>query len=143
MAMAKDIERILDDAVVPEMEYEPLRQSDKQRTVTVDDVPEFVLPKTKTEVYLEAKGRLNQKTASVSRAKRGKRTGKTAEPFLDESAAAADEIDDQVWVGAPEDMVPFAWRHPLLSDIERPSKLYRQTVKSDRASSVPALRRDT
>ena len=58
--MSKDIEQIIDDFVVPEMEYEP--KYDKKRakkkgvvTVTIDDIPEVVLPKTHAEVVSEAR----------------------------------------------------------------------------------------
>ena len=71
--MAKDIERIIEDTVMPEMEYVKPRH----RTTTIDDVPEVVLPKTKMEVYEEAKGRLEQKTHAASKAynKSKKKTG--------------------------------------------------------------------
>lgn len=62
--MAKDIEKIIDSTVMPEMEY----VKTKRRTITIDEVPEVVLPKTKAEMYEEAKERLDQKTSAVSRA---------------------------------------------------------------------------
>ncbi len=61
--MAKDIDKIIDDFVVPEMEYVKTKHSDAQTV----KVPEVVLPKTKAEMYKEAKGRLRQKTAAVSK----------------------------------------------------------------------------
>ena len=50
--MAKDIDKIIDDFVVPEMEYVKTKHSDAQTV----KVPEVVLPKTKAEMYKEAKG---------------------------------------------------------------------------------------
>ena len=42
------------------------------------------------------------------------------------------------WVGAPEEIVPFAWRHPL-TPVSRPSKLYRAAFKSgDPSFRLPA-----
>ena len=61
--MAKDIEKIIEESIIPEMEY--VRTS-KRKTGYVE-VPEVVLPKTKTEEYLEAKDRLEQATSAVSK----------------------------------------------------------------------------
>ena len=72
--MAKTIDQILDDLVVPEMEYEPkydvgkTKSKTQQRVaVTIDEIPEVVLPKTKAEMYREAKGRLKEKTSAASK----------------------------------------------------------------------------
>ncbi len=62
--MDKDIEKIIDESVIPEMEY--VRTS-KHKTGYVE-VPEIVLPKTRAEEYLEAKDRLEQETSAVSKA---------------------------------------------------------------------------
>ena len=59
--MEKDIEKLLDNMVVPEMEYVKTKNA-----VAVPEVPEVVLPKTKAEMYREAKGRLDQKTVPAS-----------------------------------------------------------------------------
>ncbi|MCH5158562.1 MAG: hypothetical protein J1F33_05140 [Clostridiales bacterium] len=61
--MAKDIEKIIEESVIPEMEY----VRTVGRTKGSVEVPEVVLPKTKTEEYLEAKDRLEQKTSPVSK----------------------------------------------------------------------------
>ncbi len=80
--MAKDIERIIDELTVPEMEYVKPRT---HKSISIDEeveVPEIVLPKTKAEMYEEAKGRLEQKTAAVSKAyeaDRKKKNGKKPE----------------------------------------------------------------
>ena len=47
--MEKDIEKLLDNMVVPEMEYVKTKNA-----VAVPEVPEVVLPKTKAEMYREA-----------------------------------------------------------------------------------------
>ena len=157
--MAKDIERIIDELVVPEMEYVSSRTL---KSISIEEeVPEIVLPKTKAEVYKEAKGRLNQKTAAVSKAyekAKAKKKGKKREPKVKtvelEAAAAAvagtrsiEEhehtariksrltvvkkiVDDPKWVGGEAELVPFAWRMPLLSEIDRPTKVYRAVVKA-------------
>ncbi len=148
--MAKDIEQIIDDFVVPEMEYEP--KYDKKRskkkdtvTVTIDEIPEVVLPKTKAEVYLEAKVRLNEKSSAVSRTSSRRRT-------KDETAATSDTlprtktktrtktklVSEPIWVGSAEELVPFAWRNPLLADVKKPSKYYRAVVKSAHSDMLPA-----
>lgn len=61
--MAKDIEKIIEDVEVPEMEY----TKPKKKSISYE-VPEVVLPKTKAEMYEEAKGRLTQKTTAASKA---------------------------------------------------------------------------
>ena len=173
--MAKDIERIIDELIVPEMEYVKSR-THKYRSISIEEeveVPEIVLPKTKSEMYEEAKGRLEQKTAAVSKAyekSREKKTNKKRERKVKtvelETAAAAvagtrsieekDNIErikarlnslrkiveEPKWVGSAEELVPFAWRMPLLSNIERPTKVYRAAVRanSDRTSFLPAPR---
>ena len=62
--MEEDIEKLIESFVVPEMEYVKTKRGADDKTV---DVPEVVLPKTRAEVYEEAKGRLGQKTSAVSR----------------------------------------------------------------------------
>ena len=149
--MAKDIEKLIEEFVIPEMEYSPSyekksKKKDRLRTVTIDDIPEVVLQKTKAEVYEEAKGRLKQKSSAVSR-----RTKKREE---DEVAAtktetafnyAANEHSAPVvlpvakpeWVGGEEELIPFAWRMPLLPNINKPSKYYRQVVRSAAEMLLP------
>lgn len=61
--VAKDIEKIIEESVIPEMEY--VRTVGRSKGIF--EVPEVVLPKTKTEEYLEAKDRLEQKTSPVSK----------------------------------------------------------------------------
>lgn len=61
--MAKDFEKYIDTVDIPEMEYSSTR---KRKSVS-NDVPEVVLPKTKAEMYEEAKDRLTQKTTAASR----------------------------------------------------------------------------
>lgn len=165
--MAKNIEQLIDDTIVPEMEYAPAKggaKSARRDSVTVDEIDEVVLPKTKAEVYREAKGRLTQKTKAVS--KRGgteqklKNTRakiKTAELEIAAVTETAEQAESEqikyrkqtlknpdvepVWVGSPEETIPFAWRFPLVSDIKRPTKFYRQTVKCDnRGWLLPAPR---
>lgn len=167
--MAKDIERIIDDFVVPEMEYSA--KYDKLKTkgpvgVTIDDIPEVVLPKTKAEVYNEAKGRLNQKTSAVSgRALRKQALQKPevaaiASPVESQATVQIGSIiaehsiadttifrvktqmftrpvDDPIWVGSAQELVPFAWRNPLIPDISRPSKFYRLAVKGGGGQFLP------
>lgn len=92
--MAKDIERIIESSVVPEMEYTKTR-----RKLEVNEVPEVVLPKTKAEMYDEAKSRLTQKTIAASSAYAGqKKRVKTSTPkvktfVLDESAQPVVDAD--------------------------------------------------
>lgn len=158
--MSKDIEQIIDDFVVPEMEYEP--KYDKKRskkrepvTVSIDAVPEVVLPKTKAEVYEEAKGRLKQKSAAVSgRTRTGARTSTAAAPERETAATASPRrrrtvtkepqsgtlVAEPIWVGTAEELIPFAWRNPLLADIKKPNKLYRSAIKNAREQRLPAPR---
>lgn len=168
--MAKDIEKLIEEFVIPEMEYSPSYEkkskgkgkgNDKVKTVTIDEVPEVVLPKTKQEVYQEAKGRLNQKTSAVSR--RTKRNDAQTEVAATKPVAAAESektitrtrtrklpemrvvtqassvvpAADPVWVGGADELVPFAWRMPLIPDIARPSKYYKQAVRDARALMLP------
>ena len=39
-----------------------------------------------------------------------------------------------------EELVPFAWRNPLVADIKKPNKYYRQAVREARSAMLPALR---
>lgn len=154
--MARDIERIIDDLVIPEMEY----AKPKRKTVSYE-VPEIVLPKTKAEMYEEAKGRLKQKTTAASKAytpgKKRSAAPKPAEPKtveLETAAAAAvgsasnfrssDRpvrrvttlrriVENPKWVGGADELVPFAWRNPLV-EVSRPSKYYKATLKAERAA---------
>lgn len=152
--MAKDIEKLIEEFVIPEMEYSPSyekkakgkgKSKDKIKTVTIDEIPEVVLPKTKAERYEEAKGRLKQKTSAVSR--RAKKiedqevvATKTVTPqkqsvFMSESGIAP--VADPVWVGGEDELVPYAWRLPLIADIARPNKYYRQAVREARELLLP------
>ncbi len=169
--MAKTLEQIIDESVVPDMECAPKGMDGPGRrasTVTVDQIPEVVLPKTKAEVYREAKGRLTQKTKAVSKRETDKRKTSTARgdkrakvKTVELEIAAVTETVGQaesekikyrknslknpdvepVWVGSPDEIVPFAWRFPLLPDLKRPSKFYRQAVvKADKSLFLPAPR---
>ena len=169
--MAKTLEQIIDESVVPDMECAPKGMGGAGRrasTVTVDQIPEVVLPKTKAEVYREAKGRLTQKPKAVSKRDGDKRKtpargeGKRAKvktveleiAAVTETAGQAESEQikyrknslknpdvEPVWVGAPEETVPFAWRFPLVSDLKRPSKFYRQSVvRADRGLMLPVPR---
>lgn len=60
--MARDIEKIIETVDVPEMEY----TKSKQKTISAE-VPEVILPKTKAEMYEEAKSRLTRETKAVSK----------------------------------------------------------------------------
>ncbi len=163
--MAKSIEKIIEDSVVPDMEY--VKTKHKAQTVE-EEVPEVVLPKTKAEMYEEAKGRLEQKTSAVSKAyrpgkknERNKRVRvKTVE--LDSAAAAVEgaksieeredtekiktrlhlrkPVDDPKWVGSADELIPFAWRAPLV-EVSRPTKYYKTAViHADRGKLLPAPR---
>lgn len=167
--MAKTIEQIIDEQIVPEMECAPQPVGKKKRSKTVSTetstpqtVPEVVLPKTKAEMVSEAKGRLNQKTSAVSagrkaeadlpRAKKPARV-KTVELELASSAASvrSDESEmirvrrksleranaEPIWVGTADEIVPFAWRNPLIADIKKPSKFYKQAVREARELMLP------
>ncbi|MDE7107090.1 MAG: hypothetical protein K2O39_02080, partial [Clostridiales bacterium] len=173
------IEKLIEEFVIPEMEYSPSYEKkskgkskgkDGIKTVTIDEIPEVVLPKTKAERYEEAKGRLNQKTSAVSR-----RTKKI--DGRDETAAtvtlnpvtktitrtvtktitrtesqiaktskrktvvtSARPVDEPMWVGGEDELVPFAWRMPLLSDIARPCKYYKQAVREAKELLLPVPR---
>lgn len=167
--MAKDIEKLIEEFVIPEMEYSPSYEKkskskkDKVKTVTIDEIPEVVLPKTKSELYEEAKGRLKQKTSAVSRrVKKGEgqlevaatktftktvtRTVTLEKPVrtvtLDKlrmpaAKPAASPVAEPVWVGGADELVPFAWRMPLIPDIARPSKYYKQAVREARELLLP------
>ena len=163
--MAKDIEKLIEEFVIPEMEYSPSLEKKtkgkaKTRTVTIDEIPEVVLPKTKQQVYQEAKGRLEQKTSPVSRRKKSdshtevaatktitgsrkpaeRRTvtlSKTAPAEPRTVALGVSLVADPVWVGSAEELVPFAWRMPLLPDIQKPSKFYKQAVSEAKELLLP------
>lgn len=171
--MAKSLEKLLEEISVPEMEYSPdlekTKNKTKRKSTTVDNVPEFVLPKTKAEVYEEAKGRLQQKTSAVSkRAKESKQNAETAaaaavSPAVDTTAAitaatsativkptrsatnfkngedVVNPVQDPDWVGGAEELVPFAWRLPLIADIARPNKYYRRAVRESRELLLPVV----
>ncbi len=176
--MAKDIEKIIDTTVMPEMEY----VKPKHRTKTIEeDVPEIVLPKTKAEMYEEAKDRLEQKTSAVSKGYyRGKRN-RPKPVSVQKPASAQKQVEKKVktvdlesaaakaagaasiaehenikklkaridvmrktvlepkWVGGAEELIPFAWRNPLKTDIARPTKFYRVAVHvgKDRSQFLP------
>lgn len=137
--MAKDLEQLIAEYVVPDMEYEP--KYDKKRTkkkglvtVTIDDIPEVVLPKTKSEVISEAKDRLTQKSTASSKKKRGVSSDETAATVTLEHRSAdvtsrTKTRNAPVWVGDSEELVPFAWRNPLIESIENQSKVYQALVK--------------
>ncbi|MDE7165089.1 MAG: hypothetical protein K2O04_06705 [Clostridiales bacterium] len=161
--MAKDIEKLIEEFVIPEMEYSPSYEKkskskkEKIKTVTIDEIPEVVLPKTKAEVYEEAKGRLKQKTSAVSRrvkkgdgegqpevaatktfAKTITRTVTLEKPKIMRAALpVASPVAEPVWVGGADELVPFAWRMPLIPDIARPSKYYKQAVREARELLLP------
>lgn len=109
--MAKDIERIIESSVVPEMEYTKTR-----RKLEVNEVPEVVLPKTKAEMYDEAKSRLTQKTIAASSAYPGqKKRAKTSTPkvktfVLDESAQPVDGVDARKNDGKTDRAAPNRYR---------------------------------
>lgn len=175
--MAKDIEKIIEDSYVPEMEYVKTKHFDAPK-----EVPEVVLPKTKAEMYEEAKDRLEQKTSAVSKSRASDKVKsaakeraktKTVEPKRQKTKPSADAetktvsrtrdaqiktvsrtsdvqtksltrtrekranvlhrlSEDPKWVGGEDELVPFAWRKPLV-DVSRPSKYYRQTVRDEKA----------
>lgn len=152
--MANDIEKLIEQFVVPEMEVAPEDHGKKRKaktsqtkTVTIAEIPEVVLPKTKAQVYEEAKGRLTQKTSAVSR--RAKKTAPQPEVAATQTITkdrsedihtvepAVLQADDPAWVGGEEELVPFAWRHPLIADIKRPTKYYRQVVREARELLLP------
>lgn len=150
--MAKDIEKLIEEFVIPEMEYSPSLEKKtkgkaKTKTVAIDEIPEVVLPKTKAQVYQEAKGRLEQKTSAVSRKKKTDARSevaatkpvtssrKPAEPRT--VALGVSLVAEPVWVGSEEELVPFSWRMPLLPDIRKPSKFYKQAVSEARELLLP------
>ena len=172
--MAVDIEKLIEEFVIPEMEYSPSYEkkgrskgkgkgkikakAQPDHTVTIDEIPEVVLPKTKAEVYEEAKGRLKQKTSAVSRrTKKGDSAAEVAaaapsesrkptvqKPVLKtvtiESAARSAEptlVANPVWVGSETELVPFAWRMPLIPDIAKQSKYYKQAVREAKELLLP------
>lgn len=165
--MARTIEQIIDDADIPEMEFKPSAETaiKPPRSMAVDEVPEVVLPKTKAEVYEEARSRLGTKTSAVSgkgktpseraRAKK-KRHVKTVELEIAATATTAERmesdrikarrqrlllpVDEPVWVGSEEELVPFAWRKPLIADLQKQSKFYKQSVREAREMRLPTLR---
>lgn len=176
--MEDNIEKIIADSVVPEMEYVKTKRTGERGAV---EVPEVVLPKTRVEVYREAKGRLGQKTSAVSK-RTGKTEKKTAEKTVTVTKTRAPErttlepvrtrrkpesetvatvepitltqleypksarktkervaliriVDEPKWVGEPEDMIPFAWRIPLV-DVNKPSRLYKMTMREARERAL-------
>lgn len=147
--MAKDIEKIIEDSYVPEMEYVKTKHFDAP-----SEVPEVVLPKTKAEMYEEAKDRLEQKTSAVSKAytrdtsksvekkqikektsEPKRRTTKTLSKTSELPNGLHRIVDDPKWVGHDDELIPFAWRKPLV-DIARPSKFYKQTMRDEKARAL-------
>lgn len=132
----------------------------KRKTVSYE-VPEIVLPKTKAEMYEEAKDRLQQKTTAASKAftpgkKRSAKKPPTVKTVELETAAAAAVgsasnfrssenpvrrgadalrriVDEPKWVGGADELVPFAWRNPLV-EVSRPSKYYKAALKAERGA---------
>lgn len=152
--MAKDIEKLIESFVVPEMEYSPLNDKLVKNGgygVTIDDVPEVVLPKTKAEMLEEAKERLSGKTAASSGGKKRARaeTAAAAEPTTvtlsrpDNKPPVREKrvklAASPSWVGGADELVPFAWRMPLVADIKNPNKLYRRAVMSPVGSFLPGF----
>lgn len=151
--MSKNIDKVIDDFVVPEMSYTPEYEKRKSKNktvvpVTIDDVPEIVLPKTKAEVYNEAKGRLKQKSPAAQKRttvekSRPKIETAAADAFFDSETKTVSYRDrskpvaDPVWVGGADELVPFAWRNPLIADIKSPSKYYRTAVREARELLLP------
>lgn len=177
--MTNDIEKLIENVDIPEMEY---ASHNKHKSISYE-VPEIVLPKTKAEVYEEAKDRLTRETIPVSavypRKRRGssdKKQQKKSGAKPSKSSAAPAEVktvelesaasvafgsasiatraiekrnvdalkvliehkkplETPKWVGSIEDLVPFAWRYPLI-DVPKPSKYYKAAV---RAATAPAL----
>ncbi|MBD5131985.1 MAG: hypothetical protein HDT28_05270 [Clostridiales bacterium] len=162
--MTKDIDKLLDDIYVPDMEYDSKydvtrtkvkskKKTTQAQTTTLAEVPEVELPKTKAEVYAEAKGRLTQETSAASKSSSDKRRKRTKVKTVElEIAAITRDIDgtenDQprslvaspVWVGTQKELIPFAWRMPLNPDIDRPSKVYKQAVREARELMLPTHR---
>lgn len=168
--MAKTIEQILDDLEVPEMEYDAKYEKAKTKSkvkqgvsVTLDQIPEVVLPKTKTEVYNEAKVRLTQKTSATKRT--GEHSGRTVQKSgkvktveLEIAAVSQDSaqsggngiklrrrmliqpVQSPRWVGDADELIPFAWRHPLIDGISGQTKLYRKVVREAKELMLPAIR---
>lgn len=168
--MAKTIEQIINDMEVPEMEYDAkyekanTKSKSKQGvSVTLDQIPEVVLPKTKTEVYNEAKVRLTQKTSATKHT--GEHTGRTVQKpqkvktveleiaAVSEGSAGADgagiklrrrmlvqPVQSPRWVGNADELIPYAWRHPLIDGINGQTKLYRKVVREARERMLPAIR---
>lgn len=173
--MEEDIEKLINSFVVPEMEYVKTKRGADDKSA---DVPEVVLPKTRAEVYEEAKGRLGQKTSAVSKrgaAKpdrtktRGKSDGGAAvkpkpsrrtrgrtdvpEVALPDVAATVTPsapaetparerisglrriVDAPKWVGDADELVPFAWRQPLV-EVAKPSRLYKLTMREARERAL-------
>lgn len=133
----KDLEKLIEDFVVPEMEYSPAYDKLAKKTaygVTIDDVPEVVLPKSRAEMLEEAKERLSEVTSASP-----KRRRRTVEPRQERQTAPPKKnpVKEPAWVGGAEEIVPFAWRNPLIPDISKPNKLYRQAVKSESAGFLP------
>lgn len=49
------------------------------------------------------------------------------------------KLDAPKYVGATGDIVPFAWRHPLLElPSDKASKVYKTLVEGERARSNPS-----
>ncbi len=157
--MSRDIEKLIETIDIPEMEYVKRGRGKAVTITREEQVPEIVLPKTKAEEYEEARERLNRKTTAASKAydpskrkKNAQSKPKAKEPSvktveLDSAASAAigsasnvkklkkrmdnlrNIVEEPKWVGAPDEIIPFAWRNPLIT-VPRPSKLYRAVTKS-------------
>ena len=174
--MAKDIEKIIEESVIPEMEYV---RTTKRKTGYVE-VPEVVLPKTKTEEYLEAKDRLGRETSPVSKTytpgkkKSAKEINRTISKAKSENVKTVDLesgaaavvgaasnaerdslgkmrkklsstkkiVEDPEWVGSADDLIPFGWRNPLMTDISHQSKFYKAAIKAEKGRDESRSSRD-
>lgn len=143
--MVNELEKLIVQTEVPEMEVapdrKPKKKGAKRQSVTLDELPEVILPKTKAEVYREAKGRLTQKSRAASK------TNRTKSPEREAAATRLARPEDELyepcapsaqptWVGSEAELIPFAWRMPLV-DLPKPSKFYSKIVRIERDLLLP------
>lgn len=44
-------------------------------------------------------------------------------------------VDAPKWVGSEIDLIPFAWRHPLV-EVKKPSKYYKAVIRSEKSGDM-------
>ncbi len=85
----------------------------------------FVRPKEKTVKTVDLDSAATAVAGAASNAER-----EDIEKLKTRLSALRDVVQEPKWVGSADELIPFAWRFPLVPDIARPSKFYKAAVKT-------------